>query len=175
MQTYHLVTIFIMNINKTHSSPNYNERRLGAPNMILLHYTGRPSCEEAITKWLCNPEKEVSAHYVVDEDGTIYQLVDEDKRAWHAGVSEWKGQTDINSLSIGIEIQNPGHEFGYRPFPLAQMESVAALCKNIMERFEIEYVLGHSDVAPERKVDPGELFDWDWLSNRGVPNIHASE
>lgn len=161
-----------MQINKTYQSPNFNERKF-APYMIVLHYTGRPSCEEAITGWLCNPEKEVSSHYVIDEDGTIYQLVDEDKRAWHAGVSQWGGERDINSASIGIEIQNPGEEFGYRPFPMEQMQAVAQLCKSITQRFEIKYILGHEDVAPGRKKDPGELFDWQWLADQGVENIHA--
>ena len=161
-----------MHIDRTYSSPNYNERKLPV-TMIVLHYTGRPSCAEAITGWLCNPEKEVSSHYVVDEDGSIFQLVDEAKRAWHAGVSEWQGVTDINSASVGIEMQNPGEEFGYRPFPIDQMKAVAALCKDISSRFEIKVILGHEDVAPNRKADPGPLFDWQWLADNGVPNIHA--
>jgi N-acetylmuramoyl-L-alanine amidase len=140
--------------------------------MIVLHYTGRPTCAESI-EWLCDPAREVSAHYVVAEDGEIFALVDEDQRAWHAGASEWEGETDINSASIGIEMQNPGAEFGYRPFPEAQMKAVAALCQNITHRFEIKTILGHSDVAPGRKIDPGELFDWQWLADNGVPNIHA--
>ena len=161
-----------MDIDKTYQSPNYNERKF-APYMIVLHYTGRPSCEEAITGWLCNPEKEVSSHYVINEDGRIYQLVDEDKRAWHAGVSQWEGERDINSASIGIEIHNPGEEFGYRPFPIEQMRAVAALCLDISKRFEIKFILGHEDVAPGRKKDPGDLFDWQWLADNGVSNIHA--
>lgn len=160
-------------ISKEYTSPNYGQRKEGLqPYMIVLHYTGRPTAREAL-EWLCDPEKEVSAHYVIDEDGTTYQLVEEDKRAWHAGVSEWQGETDINSASIGIELVNPGHEFGYRPFPHEQMAALATLCKDIMARHDIQFVLGHEDVAPGRKEDPGELFDWLWLAEHGVPSIHA--
>jgi N-acetylmuramoyl-L-alanine amidase len=149
-------------------SPNFNERRgEEAPFIILLHYTGRPTTEESLA-WLSDPEKEVSAHYLIDESGALYNLVPEEKRAWHAGVACWQGYTDINSVSIGIELSNPGHEFGYRPFPAAQMDALAYLCKGIMDRWPIRYVLGHSDVAPERKMDPGELFDWRWLAEQGV-------
>ncbi len=142
--------------------------------MIVIHYTGMKMAEDALQR-LCNPAAEVSAHYMIDEDGSIYRLVAEDKRAWHAGVSEWDGITDINSVSIGIELVNPGHEFGYREFPPAQMEALAALCKDIVSRHEIKTVLGHSDVAPSRKQDPGELFDWNWLAGQGIPNIHCGE
>ena len=163
-----------MDIDKSIRSPNFNDRiGYDAPLMILLHYTGMKTAQEALDR-LCDPAAEVSAHYTIDEDGTIYHMVDEDKRAWHAGVSEWKGETDINSASIGIELVNPGHEFGYREFPTAQMEALANLCKDIIARQPIETVLGHSDVAPERKQDPGELFDWKWLAKQGVPNIHSS-
>lgn len=156
-----------------YTSPNFNERiGYAAPNMIVLHYTGMKTAKDALER-LCDPAAEVSAHYVIDEDGTLYQLVDEEKRAWHAGVSKWDGETDINSASIGIELVNPGHEFGYRAFPAAQMEALAKLCKDIMTRHDIQTVLGHSDIAPERKQDPGELFDWQWLADAGVPNIHA--
>ncbi len=147
----------------TYRSPNFNERApdmKGAPYMIILHYTGRPSAEEAATDWLCNPEKEVSAHYLIDENGAVFNLVDEDKRAWHAGCSYWQGETDINSASIGIEIQNPGEEFGYSAFPNEQIASVIGLCKNITKRFEIKNILAHSDIAPGRKADPGALFPW---------------
>ncbi len=161
-------------MDSKYKSPNFNERiGYDAAVMIVLHYTGMQSAEAALKK-LCDPAAEVSAHYVIDEDGTTYQLVDENKRAWHAGVSEWNGETDINSASIGIELVNPGHEFGYREFPPAQMESLATLCKDIMSRHDIGSILGHSDIAPGRKQDPGELFDWVWLAKAGVPNIHSS-
>lgn len=163
-----------MEIDRTYASPNYNDRAF-APYMIVIHYTGRPSCREAIEGWLCNPEKQVSSHYVIDEDGNIYQLVDEDKRAWHAGVSEWEGERDINSASIGIELQNPGEEFGYRSFPEVQIQALLELLKNITKRIEIKFILGHEDVAPERKIDPGPLFDWHWLAENGVPNIHCEK
>ncbi|MCB1650820.1 MAG: N-acetylmuramoyl-L-alanine amidase [Alphaproteobacteria bacterium] len=162
-----------MQIDTSYTSPNFEGRAEGqAPSMILIHYTGMQTGREALER-LCDPAAKVSAHYVIEEDGRIFALVSEDKRAWHAGVSCWEGQTDINSLSIGIELVNPGHEWGYRPFPPAQMQSLAALCKDIMARHEIKTVLGHSDVAPDRKQDPGELFDWAWLAAQGIDNIHA--
>lgn len=167
-----------MLLKSDYTSPNFNERiGYDAPVMIVIHYTGMESAKAALER-LCDPAAEVSAHYVIDEDGTTYQLVDEDKRAWHAGVSEWsingKIETDINSASIGIELVNPGHEFGYRPFPHEQMAALAALCKNIMSRQPVTIVLGHEDVAPGRKQDPGELFDWFWLDSHGIPCIHSS-
>ncbi len=147
---------------------NYGDRPQGVePSIILLHYTGMETMQAAKDR-LTDPEIEVSAHYLIDEDGTVYDLVAEDKRAWHAGVSYWGHETDINSHSIGIEIVNRGHEFGYHAFPDVQMQSVATLCREIMSRHDIAHVLGHSDVAPERKQDPGELFDWKWLSMQGV-------
>ncbi|MBL1148162.1 MAG: N-acetylmuramoyl-L-alanine amidase [Pseudomonadota bacterium] len=154
-------------------SPNANSRNLpdgqNAPDMLILHYTDTKSAFEALSI-LQNPETEVSAHYLVDEDGTIYQLVEEEKRAWHAGKSYWDGKTDINSHSIGIEIQNPGHSNGYREFPAEQMEAVTALCQEIMVRHDIPAanVLAHSDIAPGRKRDPGELFDWEFLAKRNI-------
>ncbi len=152
-------------------SPNFNDREGHEIDMLVLHYTGMRSAGDARDK-LCNAnhEKKVSCHYLVDEDGTIYAMVDEAMRAWHAGVSYWRGHTNINQRSIGIEIVNPGHEFGYRPFPKPQMEAVAELCKDILSRHSIPQrnVIGHSDVAPERKQDPGELFDWPWLAECGV-------
>lgn len=152
-------------------SPNFEERKNGVkPSMIIVHYTGMKTAQEALER-LCSPESKVSAHYVVDEDGSIYQLVLEDKRAWHAGVSNWQGETDINSHSIGIELVNPGHEFGYRPFPDAQIEALIALCHDIRERHEIEWVLGHEDVAPDRKQDPGELFPWSRLEQAGIGKL----
>jgi N-acetylmuramoyl-L-alanine amidase len=149
-------------------SPNYNHRN--APiDILLLHYTGMQSAQAALDR-LCDPGAKVSAHYVVDEDGTTYRLIDEEFRAWHAGAARWAGIGDINAHSIGIEIVNPGHEFGYRAFPLRQMESVLTLAQEIIARHGIKAsrVLGHSDVAPLRKEDPGELFDWRYLAENGV-------
>lgn len=153
-----------------HPSPNIEPRLSGlAPDLVLLHYTGMSTAEKAID-WLSRPESKVSAHYVVDLDGRITQLVAEAHRAWHAGVSVWAGERDINSLSIGIEIQNPGHEDGYHAFPEQQMLAVAALCRDIGARHRVrpERVLAHSDIAPMRKIDPGEKFDWAWLAAQGI-------
>lgn len=151
-------------------SPNFNERRAGAPvDILLLHYTGMPTAEGAL-KRLCDPEAKVSSHYTIDEDGTVYRHVPEDKRAWHAGVSYWAGERDINARSIGIEIVNPGHEFGYRDFPEAQIAALIALAQGILQRHPIppKRVLAHSDVAPRRKTDPGEKFPWARLAAAGV-------
>ncbi len=151
-------------------SPNSGARRKQAsPRLIILHYTGMVSAADAIN-WLSNPESEVSCHYVIDEAGHITQMVAESMRAWHAGASHWAGENDINSHSIGIEIQNPGHERGYPEFPSAQMQAVAELCRDIVGRHDLrpEAVLGHSDIAPGRKIDPGEKFDWAWLAEQGV-------
>jgi N-acetylmuramoyl-L-alanine amidase len=151
-------------------SPNIEPRKEGRrPSILLLHYTGMKSAAASLA-WLCNPKSKVSCHYLVDEQGRITQMVDEDLRAWHAGIASWRGESDINSLSIGIEIHNPGHTMGYPDFPPRQMESVAALCRDILGRHPIEPrdVLGHSDVAPRRKADPGEKFDWRMLHDRGV-------
>lgn len=147
-------------------SPNFGERRLPI-SMLVLHYTGMQSGAAAID-WLANPQSGVSAHYVVAEDGQIVQMVREENRAQHAGVSYWRGITDVNSASVGIEIVNPGHEWGYIPFPEEQMEAVVRLTSKIVRRYDIEprNVVGHSDVAPARKEDPGELFDWEWLARR---------
>jgi N-acetylmuramoyl-L-alanine amidase len=149
-------------------SPNWDER--AAPiSMVVLHYTGMPTAAEALAR-LIDPEAKVSAHYLIDEDGTVTRLVLEGKRAWHAGRSYWRGITDVNSASIGIELVNPGHEFGYRPFPEAQMGSLIRLLADIVWRHGIELgnILGHSDVAPTRKQDPGELFDWPRLARFGL-------
>ena len=145
-------------------SPNFDERTLPV-SMLVLHYTGMESAEAAIAR-LCDPEAKVSAHYVVTEDGTVLRLVEEGKRAWHAGKSHWRGITDVNSASIGIEIVNPGHEFGYRPFPDEQIEAVIRLVADIKERHGLTRgnIVGHSDVAPARKRDPGELFPWGKLA-----------
>jgi len=137
--------------------------------MLIIHYTGMVSAEAALDR-LCDPASEVSAHYLIDEDGTTWRLVPEDRRAWHAGRAFWAGETDINSRSIGIELANPGHEHGYRPFPDAQMKALERLCRDILSRFPIpsHLVLGHADVAPGRKHDPGELFDWQRLAAAGI-------
>ena len=151
-------------------SPNQDERPPGAAvDVLLLHYTGMRSAGEAIAR-LRDPAARVSSHYVVEEDGRVWRLVPEGRRAWHAGVSAWRGRTWLNDVSVGIEIVNPGHEWGYRPFPALQMASVCELCLEILRRHPIPAcnVVGHSDVAPDRKQDPGELFDWPGLAANGV-------
>ena len=151
------------------ASPNFNERRGGPPDMLLLHYTGMDDAGEALD-WLCSPRSEVSAHYFVFEDGDIVQMVAEDKRAWHAGASQWKGEVDNNSRSIGIEIANPGHQGGYPDFTEEQIAAVIRLCRNCVGRWAIapERVLAHSDIAPQRKQDPGEKFPWRSLFDAGI-------
>jgi N-acetylmuramoyl-L-alanine amidase len=151
-------------VHREVQSPNWDERALPI-SMVVLHYTGMQSAEEALER-LCDPKAKVSAHYLIDEDGRVTALVPEDKRAWHAGRSYWRGNTDVNSASIGIELVNPGHEWGYRPFPDAQMEALLPLLADIVGRHDIApaNVVGHSDVAPARKEDPGELFDWEQLA-----------
>jgi N-acetylmuramoyl-L-alanine amidase len=154
------------------SSPNFGPRRDGkTPRFIVLHYTDTKDLAETFS-YLLNPAREASAHYVVDEDGSVHRLVDESMRAWHAGVSYWKGEEDVNSSSIGIEIQNPGHQYGYRAFPQEQIKSVRELCRDIMARHGIaqENVLGHSDICPGRleKPDPGHLFPWRELAADGI-------
>src|SRR5438445_8370138 len=151
-------------------SANFGDRNKGRlPDMIVLHYTGMPDVEGAIRQ-LCTAGTDVSAHYIVLEDGRIVQCVPEAKRAWHAGASSWAGEEDINSCSIGIEIVNRGHDWGYPEFPLRQIAAVIALCRGIMLRRKVaaHRVLGHSDVAPARKKDPGEKFPWHSLANSGV-------
>jgi N-acetylmuramoyl-L-alanine amidase len=144
-------------------------RGVGQPDMLLLHYTGMQTAAKAI-RWLACAESRVSCHYVIDEVGHITQLVPEAMRAWHAGVSAWHGEIDLNSASVGIEIHNPGHEDGYWDFPAAQIDAVIALSRDIVNRRGIRAarVLAHSDVAPQRKIDPGEKFPWDTLHSRGV-------
>jgi N-acetylmuramoyl-L-alanine amidase len=152
------------------ASPNVEPRKDGRrPDILLLHYTGMMSAEKAI-EWLARPDSGVSCHYVIDREGRITQMVAEEMRAWHAGVSHWAGETDVNSCSIGIEIDNPGHELGYPEFPDAQMRAVEALSRDIVARWDIrpERVLAHSDIAPTRKLDPGEKFDWARLARAGV-------
>lgn len=148
-------------------SPNFNARTR-PPDMVVLHYTGMATAREALDR-LCDPAAKVSAHYTVDEDGTVYRHVEEERRAWHAGVSFWKGETDINGLSIGVEIVNPGHEFGYCDFSAPQIDAVIGLLDGIRARWDIadHRILGHSDVAPARKEDPGERFPWKTLAEQG--------
>ena len=154
-------------------SPNHDSRgevpNMRPVDMLVLHYTGMQSAAAAIDR-LCDPEARVSAHYVVEEDGTVWRLVAEERRAFHAGVSCWEGEQNLNRLSIGVEIVNPGHEWGYRPFPGAQMTAVERLCREVMSRPPIPpyRVVGHSDIAPDRKSDPGELFDWLRLAAAGI-------
>jgi len=154
-------------------SPNHGSRgeapNIRAIDMLVLHYTGMQSAAEAIDR-LCDPEAKVSAHYVVEEDGTLWRLVPEERRAFHAGVSCWQGEQNLNHCSIGIEIVNPGHEWGYRAFPEAQMAAVEELCRDILSRWRIPAyrIVGHSDIAPDRKSDPGELFDWRRLARARI-------
>lgn len=145
-------------------SPNFDDRTLPV-TMLVLHYTGMPDAASAI-EWMTNPASKVSAHYCVTEDGQVIRMVDEDKRAWHAGLAYWRGITDVNSASVGIEIVNPGHEWGYRPFPEEQVSALIPLIAEIVKRYSITRgnIVGHSDVAPARKQDPGELFPWHRLA-----------
>lgn len=157
-------------VGRLHPSPNIEPRQGGPrPRLVIQHYTGMATAESAILL-LAEPASKVSCHYVVDEDGAITQMVAECMRAWHAGVSHWAGDTDINSASVGIEIQNLGHDRGYPTFPPRQMRAVADLTRDICARNAIapQGVLAHSDVAPGRKIDPGERFDWAWLAREGV-------
>ncbi len=151
-------------------SPNLGPRAGGRrAELLILHYTDTRSGFDAL-KILQDPERQVSSHYLVDDNGQTMRLVPEEMRAWHAGKSWWEGETDINSRSIGIEIQNPGHQFGYTVFPDVQMRAVTELCRDIVQRNKIlaYHVLAHSDIAPERKKDPGELFPWQSLASQGV-------
>jgi len=151
-------------------SPNHDARpERQAVDILVLHYTDMESAEAALSR-MTDAAARVSAHYCIDEDGTVYRLVPEEQRAWHAGVSYWAGARDINARSIGIELVNPGHSCGYRPFPEAQMRALEELARGILARHPIpaHRVLGHSDVAPARKIDPGELFDWRRLARAGI-------
>lgn len=151
-------------------SPNHDERPDGEPiDTLVLHYTGMRTAEEAIGR-LRDPASRVSAHYMVEEDGLVWRLVPEERRAWHAGVSHWRGRESLNGRSIGVEIVNPGHDWGYREFPALQMAALCDLCLDIVARHRIAArdVVAHSDIAPDRKRDPGELFDWEGLAANGV-------
>ncbi len=157
-------------VTKVFPSPNHGERKDGRlPDSLVLHYTGMVDGASALRQ-LCNPLAQVSAHYLVFEDGRILQLVPEERRAWHAGAGSWQGETDMNSASIGIEIVNPGHDHGYTAFPEGQITALTALCQDILARWMIrsDRVIAHSDMAPARKRDPGELFPWDRLAAEGV-------
>ncbi len=166
-------------------SPNCNARRGEGPgeprkpDMLVLHYTGvkpddalawRTRPGQSALAWLCNPESQVSSHYLVEDNGDIFQLVPESQRAWHAGISSWMGEADLNSASVGVEIVNIGHDGGLPDFPSRQINAVISLCRDIASRWEIEpwRILGHSDIAPGRKFDPGEKFPWDQLYTAGV-------
>jgi N-acetylmuramoyl-L-alanine amidase len=158
-------------------SPNFGARKDGKSiTTVILHYTGMVNGKGA-EDWLCNSDSEVSSHYLVHEDGHIVQMVAEADRAWHAGKSFWKGETDLNSVSVGIEIVNPGHILGYRPFPAKQISAVTRLCRGIVLRHGISpaMVLAHSDIAAGRKIDPGELFPWAKLAARGIGHFVEPE
>jgi len=152
----------------SHPSPHFDERQLPV-DMLVLHYTDMPNTTEVV-QWFQHPNSRVSAHYLIDEDGSLYQFVDEDKRAWHAGQSFWQGVTDINSCSIGIELANPGHSHGYQVFPDAQIQAFLQLAQDIQTRWAIPAarILAHSDIAPTRKQDPGHLFPWKTLAKEGL-------
>ena len=151
-------------VHREVASPNFNERKLPI-TMVVLHYTEMKPVEQAIAK-MCDPASDVSAHYLITEEGEVVRLVPEDKRAWHAGASYWRGHRDVNSASIGIELDHPGHLGGYRPFSEAQFEALVPLLNRMIKEHDIPRanVVGHSDVAPQRKIDPGELFPWDRLA-----------
>lgn len=155
---------------KTKPSPNFDLRPADIPiDVLVFHYTGMVSAQAALER-MSDPEAEVSAHYMIEEDGTVWSLVEEESRAWHAGMAYWRGDTNINARSIGIELVNPGHEFGYAAFGFPQMESAIKLATEILSRHDIpaRNVVGHSDVAPTRKSDPGEYFNWQVLASQGI-------
>jgi N-acetylmuramoyl-L-alanine amidase len=158
-------------------SPNHDARPEDEPiDILVFHYTGMKTADEALAR-LTDPDAKVSSHYTIDRDGRVFRHVAEERRAWHAGVSSWAGASDVNARSIGIELVNPGHEFGYGPFPKAQISSLIDLADGILGRHPIppHRVLGHSDVAPARKMDPGELFPWEQLAQFGIgawPETH---
>jgi N-acetylmuramoyl-L-alanine amidase len=148
-------------------SPNF-DARTAPPDMVVLHCTGMPTGEEALTR-LRDPAAKVSAHYLIEEDGRTFALVPEERRAWHAGVSFWKGERNLNGVSIGVELVNPGHDWGYRAFPEAQITALLELLAGVRDRWEVTdaRIIGHSDIAPDRKLDPGELFPWKRLAEAG--------
>ena len=153
-----------------HPSPNHGPRPAGAEiALVLLHYTGMPDAAAALAR-LCDPESAVSCHYFVDDEGRILRLVPEERRAWHAGRGSWRTFLDVNDVSIGIELVNPGHEWGYRPFPEVQIDALCDLLARLLavHRLPPAAVIGHSDTAPDRKTDPGELFPWPVLAERGL-------
>jgi N-acetylmuramoyl-L-alanine amidase len=151
-------------VHREQPSPNWDERDERI-SMVVLHYTDMPSADAAIAR-LCDPAAKVSSHYVITEEGEVVRLVPESKRAWHAGRSFWRGKSNVNGASIGIELHNPGHTCGYREFPEAQIDALVPLLHRIVQTYDIPRanVVGHSDVAPQRKLDPGELFPWDRLA-----------
>ncbi len=156
-------------------SPNFNDRTPGKPtDMIVIHYTDMVPVEAALDR-LCSPKSKVSAHYLITMSGEVYQLIDESKRAWHAGISEWEGETDINSRSIGIELDNPGSSNGMVPFPDIQIQKLIELCSDIQTRVHIppNRIVGHEHVAPGRKQDPGPLFPWQKLRDAGLHCIRT--
>nr|WP_137676388.1 N-acetylmuramoyl-L-alanine amidase [Parerythrobacter lutipelagi] len=155
-------------VHREQLSPNFNERSLPV-SMVVLHYTEMKPVETALER-LCDPEASVSAHYLITEEGEVVRLVAEEKRAWHAGLSYWRGHKDVNSASIGIELDHPGHELGYREFSEAQIDALVPLLHRIVKEHDIPRanVVAHSDVAPARKIDPGELFPWDRLAEYGL-------
>lgn len=150
-------------------SPNFDDRGGQPVDMLVIHYTGMETAAAALDR-LVEPAAQVSAHYLIDEDGSLFHLVDEMNRAWHAGASFWRGATDVNRRSVGVELVNPGHQYGYRLFPEVQMTALVDLAVDIVRRYRIpaRNVVGHSDVAPRRKQDPGEFFDWRRLAGAGV-------
>ena len=160
----------------SHPSPNFNDRpNESVIDTVVIHYTDMEDSRVSLER-LCDPKAEVSSHYLIDEDGTIYQLVADEKRAWHAGVSHWNGKDNVNNFSIGIELQNHGHNYfllhgHWPPYPLVQLESLVALLKDLSKRYPIRHITGHSDVSPNRKPepkrDPGPHFDWNWLEGNG--------
>jgi N-acetylmuramoyl-L-alanine amidase len=153
----------------SYPSPNFNERAFGNPDMIIIHYTGMKTANQALERMSDNNQPRVSAHFFINMQGDIYQLVDMQKRAWHAGVSNWEGITDINSRSIGIELENKGHEWGYHAFPKLQIKALIKLLDKIRNQYIIQdkHIIGHSDIAPLRKKDPGYLFPWHILAQYG--------
>lgn len=151
-------------VHREQPSPNCDARDERI-SMVVLHYTDMPSAEAALAR-LCDPAAKVSAHYLITEEGEVIRLVDESMRAWHAGMSYWRGKSNVNGASIGIELANPGHTCGYRPFPDAQIDALVPLLHRIVRDYDIPRanVVGHSDIAPQRKLDPGELFPWERLA-----------